>query len=54
MSRPEINTSGQSFTWKVKKSIVIGANNGNAEPPPISMSNEICDSIAANEITPKK
>ena len=54
MRIPEINTNNQSFVWKVKKLVLIGANNGNAEPPPISMSNEIWDKIAANEITPKK
>ena len=54
MSIPEINTSGQSFTWKVKSVVLIGANNGNEEPPPIKISNEIWDNIAANEITPKK
>ncbi len=54
MSTPEINTNNQSFAWKVKKLILIGANNGNAEPPPNNMSNEIWDKMAANEITPKK
>ena len=41
MTIPEINRIGQSLCWKVKKVVVIGANNGKDEPFPINMSNEI-------------
>ena len=54
ISIPEPNTIAQSFAWKVKKLLLIGVNNGNEDPPPNNISNEIWDNIAANEITPKK
>ena len=33
ISIPEPNTIAQSFTWKVKKLLLIGVNNGNEDPP---------------------
>ena len=54
MSNPEISTITQSLCWKVKKEVLKGANNGNAEPFPINMSKDMWDITAAKDITPKK